>query len=369
MRLFTAKAIDSLYSPVKRLLVVTVLTLILTTSAMADYPAGDLNRNYWIDMGDLSIFASQWLDGPGCAGSYDCADIIGNNGVNISDFAAMAENWLVAQRPAVVISEFLASNCLTSTETTGIFDQFGKSTDWIEIHNDTSLPVNLKDWFLSDDDNKPAKWKFPETIIDPDKYLVVFASGKDITNGDELHTSFQLTTDGEDLLLVMPDGRTVASEYAPDYPRQLGNVSYGLYSGNERYFENPTPRRPNSRTTYIGLTDSPVFSVPRGLYETPFDLELTCLMPDTTIRYTLDGTEPTGSSSVYSSPININATKWVRAVAFRSGWRQSRVETHSYFFGLDPAEKSLPIISIVGDQQESLYLPNGITAIPQMHGI
>lgn len=368
VRPFAAQVREGLCTSVKRLFVIIALTLILTTSTLADYPAGDLNRNYWIDMGDLSIFASQWLDGPGCAGSYDCADMIGNNGVNTADLAEMAENWLVAQRPAVVISEFLASNCLTSTET-GTFDQFGNSPDWIEIHNDTSLHVNLKDWFLTDDDNKPAKWKFPEVIIDPDDYLLVFASGKDITDTPPFHTNFQLTTDGEDLLLVMPDGHTAASEYAPEYPQQIGNVSYGLESGNERYFETPTPGVANSGTTYIGLTDPPEFSVPRGLYESSFSLELSCPMPGTTIRYTLDGTEPTGSSSVYSSPISVSATKWVRAAAFRSGWRRSRVETHSYFFGLDTAKKSLPIVSIVGDEQESLYTPNGVTAFPMMHGI
>ena len=61
-------------------------------------------------------------------------------------------------------------------------------------------------------------------------YLVVFASGKDRTNpAAELHTNFKLSADGEYLALVMPDGETIAHEYAPQYPQQLtSDKSYGI---------------------------------------------------------------------------------------------------------------------------------------------
>ncbi|MBN1854673.1 MAG: chitobiase/beta-hexosaminidase C-terminal domain-containing protein, partial [Pirellulales bacterium] len=60
--------------------------------------------------------------------------------------------------------------------------------------------------------------------------MVVFASSKD---GDpsipasELHTNFNLDADGGYLGLVMPDGETIVHEYAPVYPRQLTDISYG----------------------------------------------------------------------------------------------------------------------------------------------
>ncbi|NIP93009.1 MAG: hypothetical protein GWO24_05935, partial [Akkermansiaceae bacterium] len=44
----------------------------------------------------------------------------------------------------------------------------------------------------------------------------------------ELHTNFRLTSGGEYLALVRPDGTTVEHHYAPAYPLQVQDVSYGL---------------------------------------------------------------------------------------------------------------------------------------------
>jgi hypothetical protein len=62
-----------------------------------------------------------------------------------------------------------------------------------------------------------------------DDYLVVFASSKDrAVAGGQLHTNFKLNGNGEYLALVEPDGVSVAHEYAPRFPRQLADVSYGV---------------------------------------------------------------------------------------------------------------------------------------------
>ena len=62
------------------------------------------------------------------------------------------------------------------------------------------------------------------------QYLVVFASNKDRADADgtELHTNFKLGSAGEYLAIVEADGSTVAHEYAPTYPPQSTDVSYGL---------------------------------------------------------------------------------------------------------------------------------------------
>src|SRR5262249_39996624 len=63
-------------------------------------------------------------------------------------------------------------------------------------------------------------------------YLVVFASNKNRrTPGAPLHTNFKLDAAGEYLALVQPDGVTVASEYAPAFPPQVTDVSFGLDNG------------------------------------------------------------------------------------------------------------------------------------------
>ena len=121
------------------------------------------------------------------------------------------------------ISEFLAAN-------DGLLaDEDGESPAWIEIYNRGTNTVNLAGWHLTDTANNLGKWTFPATNLPPRCYLVVFASGKDrAVAGDPLHTNFRLANQGEYLALVEPDGATVAHEFAPAYPPQRYNVSYGL---------------------------------------------------------------------------------------------------------------------------------------------
>jgi hypothetical protein len=65
------------------------------------------------------------------------------------------------------------------------------------------------------------------------EYLIVFASGKDRRSpGAELHANFKLDAQGEYLALVKPDGVTIATEFAPTFPPQIANASYGVLMGD-----------------------------------------------------------------------------------------------------------------------------------------
>jgi hypothetical protein len=119
----------------------------------------------------------------------------------------------------VLINEFVAGN------TTGLKDQDGERSDWVELHNPTAAPVNLGGWSLTDDPLDPVKWRFPATNLVAGGYLVVFASGKNrATAGAELHASFRLESNGGHIALVRPDA-TVASAFS--YPPQKNNTAYG----------------------------------------------------------------------------------------------------------------------------------------------
>ncbi len=143
---------------------------------------------------------------------------------------------------AVVISEFMADNISTLADVDGDF------SDWIELHNTGPGTVNLDGWYLTDDDGQLDKWQLPNSPIDPNGYLLVFASGKDraITN-QELHTNFKLSNNGEYLGLVRPDGDTVEFEYSPEFPAQKSDISYGLAADlvTKGYFLAPTPDSAN----------------------------------------------------------------------------------------------------------------------------
>ena len=141
-----------------------------------------------------------------------------------------------------VISEFMADNDSTLPDDGGAF------SDWIEISNPTAAAVDLTGWYLTDQENDLAQWRLPAVSLDAGGYLLVFASGNDrAVAGAPLHTNFKLDKQSEYLALVEADGQTVASEYAPVYPTQVEDVSYGLSADGrtQGYFLAPTPGAAN----------------------------------------------------------------------------------------------------------------------------
>ncbi|TWT35405.1 CotH protein [Posidoniimonas corsicana] len=134
------------------------------------------------------------------------------------------EERQVLDASALRITEIMASN----EDTLNDFE--GDAADWIEIYNPTTSAVDLGGLFLTDDAEELNKWEFPQgASIDPGQFLVVFASDKDLQapNG-ELHTNFKMGADGEYLGLVAADGVTVIDGFAPGFPQQFEDVSYGL---------------------------------------------------------------------------------------------------------------------------------------------
>ncbi|RLE16996.1 MAG: hypothetical protein DRJ50_14565, partial [Actinobacteria bacterium] len=127
----------------------------------------------------------------------------------------------------LLITEFMALNDGT------LIDEDSGYSDWIEIYNPCLPSVDLGGWYLTDDALNLTKWQFPSQSLERGEFLLVFASGKDrAVAGSQLHANFKLDSDGEYLALVKPDGTTVAQEFAPVYPPQLVDVSYGLPQTN-----------------------------------------------------------------------------------------------------------------------------------------
>ena len=123
---------------------------------------------------------------------------------------------------SLAISEFMAANQQT------LPDLDGDYSDWIEIHNRGPETVDTGGWYLTDDPDDLDKWALPQHAMPVGDYLLIFASGKDRRNPvAELHANFKLDRNGEYLALVEPDGETIASQFAPEYPDQYTDVSYG----------------------------------------------------------------------------------------------------------------------------------------------
>lgn len=121
------------------------------------------------------------------------------------------------------ITELLASN------DDGLLDADGEASDWIEIYNAGVDTVDLTGLHLTDSASNLSKWTFPSGFsLDPGGYRIIFASDKNGVRGaGELHTNFRLSADGEFLGLVAADGTTIIDQFAPGFPSQVEDVSYG----------------------------------------------------------------------------------------------------------------------------------------------
>lgn len=227
----------------------------------------------------------------------------------------------------VVINEFMALNNVT------IQDEDGDYSDWIEIYNPTAGAVSLSGWSLTDEMIRPQKWIFPDITLNPDEYMIVFASGKNRnTAGSELHTNFKLSSSGEFLGLAKPDGSQYTSLFAPAYPGQYPDISYGMDSVSYTYFSLPTPDSENIKSIFI---TAPEFSHAHGYFYNPFSLELSSEFNGAEIYYTLDANTPDTNGLKYSEPIDITTTTVVRAVTYIEGTGSGITATQTYIFPED----------------------------------
>ncbi len=244
-------------------------------------------------------------------------------------------------RGRVVISEFLTSN------QSGITDEDGDTSDWIELHNAGLETVDLTGFHLTDDATDMRKWTLPSRLLAPGSHLVVFASGKDRT-APRLHANFSLFSTGEYLALTDPTGVIVHVAGNP-YPPQSSDVSYGLIDpeteAQSGYFLTPTPGSSNLGATL--LLPAPKFSVPAKTFVAPFAVTLTSPVPGHVIRYTLDGTVPEPSSPAYAGPITISLTTRLRARLFDGGSVASQIGGATYIHlagGAESFTSSLPLV-------------------------
>jgi len=241
--------------------------------------------------------------------------------------------------PAVFITE------LAATHQADVLNEEGKRSDWIELGNFSSNAVNLAGWYLTDNFHKLTKWQFPPIELKPGKRLVVFASGKDRRDPSRpLHTNFKLNDRGEYLALVRSDGKTVAHEFMPKYPRQRGAFTYGLREDLQpggravippdayRYFAIPTPGA-NNRDEMLGLVADLKVSAPGTLLNGPMTVALFTRTPGARIYCTTNGDTPDEvTGQLYHYPLSIRGTTVLRAAAFQSGFAPTEIVTRSYIF-------------------------------------
>ena len=81
------------------------------------------------------------------------------------------------------------------------------------------------------------------------------------------------------------------------------------------------------------IVSAPTFSISAGTYSGTQSISIATSTAGATIRYTKDGTTPTETSSLYSTPVAISSTTTLKARAWKAGYTPSAVAAAIYTIG------------------------------------
>jgi hypothetical protein len=174
------------------------------------------------------------------------------------------------------------------------------------------------------------------------------------------HTNFKIDGAGESVYLFSPAGDLLSTldVHAGDLP----DVSVGSFpdaAASVQQFYPPTPGASNNGSTpFSEQVLAPVFSVEGGLFTSPFMASISDPnTPPATIYYTLDGSNPDESSTLWTgAPLSIPSSRVLRAKAFSAGKLPSVITSASYLLYID---HQTPVLSVIADP-ENLYGETGM---------
>jgi uncharacterized protein (TIGR02145 family) len=99
---------------------------------------------------------------------------------------------------------------------------------------------------------------------------------------------------------------------------------------------------------------TPKISLPSGTYVGAPTTTISCATSDAVIHYTTDGSDPSVTSSVYSSKLTITNSGTLQAIAIQSGWTSSSIVSAVYVLKCATPTISLDAGSYTGDQYTTI---------------
>lgn len=242
-------------------------------------------------------------------------------------------------------------------------DQFNDVSAWVELYNASGSPVQLSAYALSSRPHGLTRWQFPNLTLEPDSFLVIRLSGRDVREGEELHTNFKVRNAVDGLWLFQQNGQVADSIPPTCVPQNWSFTRIPDGSGSFQHTQQPSPAATNNNSQSLPFS-SPQgqvsISKPTGFYASQTEVELNAPAAFD-IRYTLNtGDEPETSSLLYNEPLQMqkrnadenvfsliptteNEGNWnepvgfvrksnvLRAAAFWQGCRVSAVATANYW--------------------------------------
>jgi hypothetical protein len=158
-------------------------------------------------------------------------------------------------------------------------------------------------------------------------------TGVDLHSGDIMNA--QLVYDGSELTLTLTDSVTNASAsetFAINIPSTVGGSSayVGFTGGTGGQTATQNVLSWNYVASAGGAVAAPTFSPAAGTYANAQSVTISDSTAGSTIYYTTDGSTPTTSSTIYSSPISVSSTQTLQAKAEESGFSDSPVASATY---------------------------------------
>lgn len=161
--------------------------------------------------------------------------------------------------------------------------------------------------------------------ISPDNARIAFESNRDQANG---HNSsvYTMNVDGTGLTRVVIQGNAYDPSWVPD-----GRIVFVLgeidANAGDETLNIALINQDGTGLTRVTQTVAAPSMAPKGgtFSSFPQTVTLACSTSGATIRYTTDGSAPTESSPVYSSPISVSGPGMVRAKAWKAGFFPSPI--------------------------------------------
>ena len=77
-----------------------------------------------------------------------------------------------------ILGQTIQINEIVSTNGTVLYDEDGDTPDWFELYNTSGQEINLNGYGITDDPSDLSMWVFPSIVLEPNGFLVIFASDK-----------------------------------------------------------------------------------------------------------------------------------------------------------------------------------------------
>ena len=151
------------------------------------------------------------------------------------------------------VSDLIINEAVAQPDSTGILDDYGRRSGWIELYNKSTGTVNFGGCYLTDDRNNLRKSLIPKsdlrTKLGPRQVVLIWCSGRSADG--TFYANFTLAP-GKTVYLVSNDGRTIIDSLAipADFPRSLAITKLAT-DIREQTFEpidipvSPSPRMVN----------------------------------------------------------------------------------------------------------------------------